>query len=249
MENLKKKTTDYADLLEQLDRTRLPRHIGIIMDGNGRWAKRRGLIRSAGHKAGAENLRNATELCTELGIEALTVYAFSTENWQRPQEEVNYLMKLLVEYLRRELPTMMENRVRLRVIGDRSRLSEKVNAALEDVISSTAANDGTALVLALNYGGRDELVRAVRQIVAQGIAPEAIDEAVLSAHLDTAGLPDPDLIIRPSGELRLSNFLPWQAAYSEFYFSDIMWPDFGKRELVEAILAYQKRDRRFGGVK
>ncbi|MCR4963573.1 MAG: isoprenyl transferase [Firmicutes bacterium] len=243
---------EYGDLLQQLDAERLPQHIAIIMDGNGRWATRRNLPRTMGHKAGAESLRRATEICREIGVKVLTVYAFSTENWQRPQDEVDFLMKLFAEYLRREIKTMNDNQVRLHILGETAPLPPAVQRELAAALSATAHNDRMILNIAVNYGGRREIAFAMRQMaeaVARGdLSPQDIDEAAVDGFLFTAGQPQPDLLIRPAGELRLSNFLLWQAAYSEFYFSDILWPDFGKRDLLTAVLAYQKRQRRFGKI-
>lgn len=243
----------YDDLLAQLDPARLPRHIAVIMDGNGRWAAKRRLPRSAGHRAGAEALRRATELCRELEVSCLTVYAFSTENWSRPTDEVGFLMRLLVEYLKSEVALMNEQDIRLGFLGQRGALPAEARRALDEALAATARNTKMRLNLAINYGGRDELTRAVQGIAADiaagRLAPDAVDAALIGGRLDTAGQPDPDLLIRPSGELRISNFLLWQAAYSELYFCDQLWPDFGKRDLLAAILDYQKRDRRFGGVK
>ena len=249
----KMKPERYDDLLAQLDPTRLPRHIAVIMDGNGRWATRRHLPRSAGHKAGAEALRRATELCRELHIGCLSVYAFSTENWSRPAEEVGFLMRLLVEYLHSERSLLRQQQIRLGFLGRRDGLPAEVLRALDETLAETASYQEMQLNLAVNYGGRDELRRAVQALVAEAAAGRLtaaeVDEAKISAQLDTAGLPDPDLLIRPSGELRISNYLLWQGAYSELYFCDKLWPDFGKRDLLAAILEYQKRDRRFGAVK
>ena len=243
----------YTDLLTQLDKARLPKHIAIIMDGNGRWAAARHLPRSSGHKAGAESLRAATELCREIGIQVLSVYAFSTENWRRPAEEVGFLMGLLIEYLHNEVALMNRQEIRLGFLGDKRGLPNRVREALDAALASTAQNQKMTLNLAINYGGRDELCRAVRTLVqdvqAGQVRLEQIDESLLSAYLDTAGCPDPDLLIRPSGELRTSNFLLYQCAYSEFWFSEKLWPDFGKRDLLQAILDYQRRERRFGKVK
>ena len=242
--------SEYADLLAKIDMERLPRHIGVIMDGNGRWAAARHLPRSAGHKAGAEALRRVTELCREIGIPVLTVYAFSTENWLRPQEEVSFLMRLFVEYLHSEVDLMNRQNIRLGFLGDESGLPPGVRQALDQARRSTAANTRMVLNLAVNYGGRDELVRAVRKIAGlvkeDKLAAEDIDSDTIAGFLDTAGQADPDLLIRPSGELRLSNFLLWQGAYAELYFSNLLWPDFGKRDMLEAIVDYQSRSRRFG---
>ena len=243
---------EYDDLLLQLEPERLPQHVAIIMDGNGRWASRRNLPRTMGHKAGAESLRRAAEICREIGVKVLTVYAFSTENWQRPHEEVDFLMKLFAEYLRREVKTMNDNQIRLHILGETALLPPVVQRELAAALRATADNDKMILNIAVNYGGRQEIALAMRrmaQLVAKGdLSPEDIGERTVDDYLFTAGQPEPDLLIRPSGELRLSNFLLWQAAYSEFYFSDVLWPDFGKRDLLTAILAYQKRQRRFGKI-
>lgn len=235
-----------------IDKTRLPAHIGVIMDGNGRWAKKRGLPRSAGHQAGANNLKKIVEFCNDLGIRYMTVYAFSTENWKRPKQEVDALMDLLLNYLR-DLDKLAGKNVVVRVIGDRSRLSEEINREIDKVQSFTKENTGLTLNIALNYGGRDEIVTSVQSIarrVAEGaLTPEDITAAEIAAGLYTAGQPNPDLIIRPSGEYRLSNFLMWQSAYAELWFSNINWPDFSTADMTAAIVDYQNRDRRFGGVK
>lgn len=238
--------------LHMIDKTRLPAHIGVIMDGNGRWAKKRGLPRSAGHQAGANNLKKIVEFCNDLGIRYMTVYAFSTENWKRPKQEVDALMDLLLNYLR-DLDKLAGKNVVVRVIGDRSRLSEEINREIDKVQSFTKENTGLTLNIALNYGGRDEIVTSVQSIarrVAEGaLTPEDITAAEIAAGLYTAGQPNPDLIIRPSGEYRLSNFLMWQSAYAELWFSNINWPDFSTADMTAAIVDYQNRDRRFGGVK
>jgi undecaprenyl diphosphate synthase len=230
----------------------LPRHIAIIMDGNGRWARRRGLPRVAGHRAAVEAVREVVRACGELGIEVLTLYAFSTENWRRPADEVQALMGLFVDVVRRELDSLVNNGVRVRVIGRRGELPPDVQAAVGEAEERTRHNSGLLLVLALNYGGRQDVVDAVRALareVAEGrLAPGDIDERRIEAHLSTAGIPDPDLVIRPSGEQRLSNFLLWQVAYSEFWVTPVCWPDFGRRELLAAIRDYQRRERRFGGL-
>ncbi len=240
----------YQDLLIQVDQEKLPRHIAIIMDGNGRWASKRHLPRTAGHKAGAEALRRTVEICREIAIPILSVYAFSTENWQRPAEEVRFLMHLFIDYLEKETKLMNEQNIRLGFLGDKQGLPDKVRAALEQAQQATAANQQMLLNIAVNYGGRDELLRAVKAIaydVQDGALDiTAIDEQAFSAYLDTAGEFDPDLMIRPSGEQRISNFLLWQGAYEELYFTDKLWPDFSKRDLLEAIIAYQNRNRRFG---
>ena len=238
------------DLLARLDKKKLPAHIAIIMDGNGRWAARRHLPRSAGHKAGMEALRQAVELCREIGVPVLTVYAFSTENWRRPADEVGFLMRLFIQYLENEVALMNEQGIRLGFLGGKDALPAAVRQALEQAQESTGQNRRMLLNIAVNYGGRDELARAIRSLagcVRNGqLSPDDIDEQAIGAALDTAGAPDPELMIRTSGELRISNFLLWQAAYSELYFSAKLWPDFGKRDLLTAILDFQGRNRRFG---
>ncbi len=236
-----------------LDMKRIPQHIGIIMDGNGRWARRRGLPRTAGHKKGADNLEHIADYCASLGVKALTVYAFSTENWARPQDEVDTLMQLMYDYLLTVEKKFAGRDMRLKISGDRSRFSDKINHAIDHAEEVTASGNGMVLNIALNYGGRDEIVHAAKMVaerVKNGTCcPEEIDETYFAQFLYTADLPEVDLIIRPSGEQRLSNFLLWQAAYAEFWYSDICWPDFKDRNMRQAILAYQRRDRRFGGVK
>ncbi len=239
-----------ARLLQEVDPTRLPRHVGIIMDGNGRWAQKRGLPRSAGHRAGAQNLKTITEFAGEMGIRYITAYAFSTENWKRPKEEVDALMQLLLDYLR-DRDQLAGKKVVIRVIGDRSALSDEINREIDAIEDYTKDRDGMVLYLAINYGGRQEIVRAVNQLcqnVWEGnLKPGDVTEAMLSERMYTDEVPDVDLIIRPSGELRLSNFLLWQSAYSEFWFSDINWPDFTTQNFTQAIIDYQNRNRRFGG--
>lgn len=238
-------------LEKEIDRENLPGHVGVIMDGNGRWAKKRGLPRSAGHRAGAQNLKTISEYAGELGIKYITAYAFSTENWKRPKEEVDALMALLLDYLRDKEQLAGKN-VTIRVIGDRSALSDEINREIDMIEEYTRGRDGMVMYLAINYGGRQEIVNAVRQIasgVARGeLSPDTISEQMISEKIFTPDVPDADLIIRPSGELRLSNFLLWQSAYSEFWFSDINWPDFTTKDFARAILDYQNRNRRFGGV-
>lgn len=233
-----------------IDLNRLPRHIAIIMDGNGRWARKRRQPRLFGHKAGAESVRNIVETCREIGIEFLTLYAFSSENWRRPAQEVSGLMTILKNYLESELPRMQKNDIRLMSIGDRQRLPATVREALERVIEATSGNSKLILNLALSYGSRDELVRAVRAInslcLRGELAPGQISEQTIAEHLDTRGMPDPDLLIRTGGEARLSNFLLWQISYAEIYFTEIMWPDFRKEVFLQAIAGYQARERRFG---
>ena len=228
----------------------IPRHVAIIMDGNGRWAEARGKPRVAGHRAGAESVRAITRACGRLKVDVLTLYSFSTENWGRPEDEVDALMALLEEYLRDEVGELTENRVRLRAIGELDRLPKPVRTALDQVCEYTARHDGLQLVLALSYGGRAEIVHAVREIareVAAGaLSPDAIDEAMVQRHLYTADLPDPDLLIRTSGEMRLSNFLLWQLAYAELYVTDVHWPDFREEHLRAAFEAFGARQRRFG---
>ncbi|TYP54278.1 isoprenyl transferase [Thermosediminibacter litoriperuensis] len=238
--------------LDLVDRKKLPDHIAIIMDGNGRWAQKRGLPRIAGHWAGAENLRNIVEFCSELNIKVLTVYAFSTENWRRPQDEVKSILNLLVYYLKKEVDNLNRNNIKLMMTGEWQELPPRVRAEIEKSIELTSNNTGLILNVALNYGSRREIVRACKdicQMVASGqLNPGDIDEKLFEKHLFTAGLPDPDLLIRPSGELRLSNFLLWQIAYSELWFCDTYWPDFKREDLINAILDYQRRERRFGGL-
>ena len=237
----------------ELEMTRIPKHIGVIMDGNGRWAKRRGLPRSAGHKRGADILENICDYCNSLGVKALTVYAFSTENWSRPEKEIDALMKLLYDYLMMVEEKFRGRNMRLKISGDISRLSEKIQAAIHRAEGVTASGDGMVLNIALNYGGRDEIVRSAKHaaadILAGRLSIDDLDESRFASYLDTADLPEVDLIIRPSGEKRLSNFMLWQAAYAEFWYSDICWPDFREADMKQAILDYQNRDRRFGGVK
>ncbi len=229
-----------------------PRHIAIIMDGNGRWAKERGLPRLKGHERGAESVRAITEECVALGVEFLTLYAFSTENWKRPEEEVAGLWVLLEHFLEMELPTMMKNGVRLRAIGRIHELPESTQAKLAQTIAATAKNPATTLILALNYSSRTELADAARALATEAAAgtldPTTITSDTLSARLYTAEYPDPELMIRTSGELRLSNFLLWQLSYAEFFITPKLWPDFGKAELREAVAEFHRRDRRFGGL-
>ena len=236
--------------LDKIDPKALPQHVGIIMDGNGRWAAERHMPRIHGHRSAVKAVRASVETAAELGLNVLTLFAFSTENWQRPNKEVSALMELFYEFLEKELHTMLENNVRFQLIGDRDKLPDFLQDRLSNALNSTSENTGLLLNLALNYGGRDEISRAVRKIsesVKKGeLQPENIDEALISANTYTAGLPDPDLIIRTSGELRLSNFLIWQAAYAEFYFTEVLWPDFNKEDLHKALLEYQNRKRRMG---
>lgn len=237
----------------KLDMEKIPEHIGIIMDGNGRWAKAKGYPRTVGHKAGVETIRRILKEAQRLGVKYITLYAFSTENWKRPKEEVGALMKLLVQYFRLELNELHENGVVVNTIGDISKLPKECIEEIKKAKEKTKNNTGIVMNLALNYGGRDEIVRAVKLLskdVAEGkISAEEIDEKSIENYLYTAGMPDPDMIIRPSGEQRLSNFLLWQCAYSEFWYSDINWPDFTEQDLRRAIFDFQNRDRRFGGIK
>lgn len=235
-----------------LDRSRIPRHISCIMDGNGRWATSRGLSRGEGHKAGIVSLREIITACVRLGVEVMSAYAFSTENWKRPAAEVNLLMHLFAQTFVNELPLLKRENVRVVFLGDISALPKRTREVFEYGLNETAGHTGMVLALAVNYGARAELARAARLLaedVASGrISPDEIDESAVAAKLYTAGLPDPELIIRTSGELRLSNYLLWQAAYSEFYITSTYWPDFDRWGLIDAILTYQGRDRRFGGI-
>jgi len=230
----------------------IPTHIAIIMDGNGRWAKGRGLPRRQGHRAGADSVEACLETCGEIGVRYLTLYAFSSENWKRPPEEVTALMGLLAHFLREKEATLMKNNIRLQVIGEWERLPESNRRALRETVEKTHDNDGLTLVVALSYGSREEIIGATRRLmekaVAGEIAPEEVNEAVFAEHLDTAGMPDPDLLIRTSGEYRISNFLLWQISYSEIYITRVFWPDFRKEHLLEAVGEYQGRQRRFGGI-
>ncbi len=229
----------------------VPQHIAIIMDGNGRWAKKRGLPRTAGHSAGAEAFRRIANYCRTIGVKYLTVYAFSTENWKRSESEVSGIMGLLASYLKEALRDMEKNHVRFCFFGDLSRLSPKLRKLCRDAMERSSEYHEVQVNFCLNYGGRDEIIRAIRSYakdVAQGKRDaEALDEAVFSEYLDSAGVPDPELVIRPSGEMRLSNFLPWQTVYSEFVFMDVLWPDFGPDDLDAAIAEFRRRNRRFGG--
>lgn len=239
-----------TDLLQQIDLDRLPRHIAIIMDGNGRWANSRRLPRIAGHRAGMRAVRQAVEACARLGVPYLTLYAFSVENWKRPLTEIKLLMRLLREYLKKEIDELNRQNIRLAVIGRIQELPKAVLHDLENALDRTRQNTGVRLVLALNYGARAELVDAVRELLARAKENGSItvDEATVSAHLYTRDLPDPDLLIRTSGELRLSNFLLWQVAYAELWVTETMWPDFQQKDLFQAIIDFQKRERRYGGL-
>ena len=245
-------TADDAALLEAIRQQPLPRHVAVIMDGNGRWAGLRGLPRVAGHREGVRAARQTVRTAGRLGIGYLTLYAFSSENWARPAAEVSFLMRLLESSVEEQLPGLIDNNVRLRTLGELTTLDDGVRRSVERAARATEGNTGLTLQIALNYGGRRELVRAVRTLaggVARGtLAPDAIDEASIAAALDTAGVPDPDLLIRTSGEYRLSNFLLWQVAYTELLVLPVLWPDFFPRDLYSAVAEYQRRTRRFGGL-
>jgi undecaprenyl diphosphate synthase len=239
---------DEQRLVSQLDLDRLPRHIAVIMDGNGRWARERNLPRVAGHRAGIDAVREIVEVCARLEVEVLTLYAFSQENWKRPRAEVSTLMSLLKEYVRRELATLVDNGIRLKVIGRMDDLPAGARQELQRALDRTRDNEGLQFNIALSYGGRTEIVDACREIVREGHAPEQIDAALFAAHLYTGGQPDPDLLIRTSGELRVSNFLLWQIAYAEMWVTETRWPDFRRLHLFQALLDYQRRERRYGGL-
>jgi undecaprenyl diphosphate synthase len=232
--------------LEKLGK--IPRHVAIIMDGNGRWAQQKGLPRVSGHRAGTENLREVIEAAVEFGIKYLTIFAFSTENWTRPAEEVQGLMKIFRNMLDRELKNLHENGVQLRHLGCLERIDDILKKKVKEAIQLTKDNDTLILNIAFNYGGRDDILRAVKQCIEEGIDVHSLNDEVFSKYLYTAGSPDPDLIIRTSGEFRLSNFLIWQGAYSEWYFTPTFWPDFGKEDLYQALSAFNERERRYGGV-
>ena len=228
---------------------RIPRHVGIIMDGNGRWAEIRGLPRIEGHRRGAERSKEIIEVSVELGLKALTLYAFSLENWKRPSSEIATLMKLLEFYLKKELAELIKNNVAFKTIGETWRLPEHIQKIIHEAEERTASNNGMTLITALSYSGRNEILRAVKKILKEHINPNNLTEDSFNAYLDTAGLPTPDLIIRTSGEMRMSNFLLWQGAYSELYFTETLWPDFTKDEFLLAIQDYQRRERRFGAIQ
>lgn len=238
---------------QELTNVVIPKHVALILDGNGRWAKKRGLPRTAGHKQGCVTVEKTVEDAARLGIEYLTVYGFSTENWKRSAEEVGALMQLFRYYLKRLLKIAKANNVRVKMIGDRSRFDTDIIVGINRLEEETRDNTGMTFVIAVNYGSRDEITRAVKQMIkeaeAGALKAEDVNEAAFASYLDTAGMPDPDLLIRTSGEIRLSNYLLWQLAYSEIYITDCLWPDFNKEELVKAILQYNKRERRFGGAK
>lgn len=237
-------------LKEQLDLQQLPQHLAIIMDGNGRWAKKRGFLRTIGHENGTKTVKRTITKCVELGIKYLTLYAFSTENWNRPKLEVDMLMELLVRSLKKELPTFIENGIALNVIGDLELLPKKAKESLKDVIEKTKENSQMTLTLALSYGSRQELIQAIKEIAIKVknnlISEDNIDELIINEHLYTHNMPDVDLLIRTSGEQRISNFMLWQIAYAELYFTEVLWPDFSEDDLYQALLSYQNRERRFG---
>ena len=238
------------NLLDTIDTTNLPGHLAIIMDGNGRWAKQQGFLRAFGHENGTKSVKIIIETCAKLGIKNLTLYAFSSENWNRPKLEVDTLMKILIKSLKKELVTLQKNQIKLNAIGNLSKMPEKAQIELLDVIEKTKDNTHMTLTLALSYGSREELVNAVKSISDKVknniISIDAIDDSIINEHLYTQNLPDVDLLIRTSGEHRISNFLLWQIAYAELYFTDVLWPDFKEQNLYEAIISYQKRERRFG---
>jgi len=231
---------------EKINPNNLPLHIAITMDGNGRWAKTKGKFRVFGHKNGVKAVRDTVEGAAEIGIKYLTLYAFSTENWSRPKKEVDALMSLLVSTIHKETKTLMDNNIRLESIGNRSELPERCQRELQEAIDKTKNNDGTTLILALSYSSRSEIINAVKQIVTEKVSSEDINEELFSQYLSTKGVPNPELLIRTSGEQRISNFLLWQIAYSELYFTDVLWPDFRREDLFEAIYKYQNRERSFG---
>ena len=244
-------TAEEAFLLEKLNLSRLPRHVAVIMDGNGRWAKRRHLPRIAGHRKGTETARTTIESCARLEVEALTLYAFSVENWRRPKTEIDFLMQLLREYIRQEMPLIQRNNIRMRFLGRADELPQEVQRDTREAMAATAGNTGMVLSIALNYGGRAEILDAANALLAERRASGCADklvEADLERHLYTEGLPDPDLLIRTSGEMRISNFLLWQIAYAEIFVTETLWPDFNRARLLESFVEFQKRDRRYGGI-
>lgn len=245
-------SSEEALLLEKLDLARLPRHVAVIMDGNGRWAQKRHLPRIAGHRSGTKTARTTIETCARLKIETLTLYAFSVENWRRPKTEIDFLMQLLREYLRKEMPLIQKNDIRMRFLGRTEELPEGVQRDVREATEKTAGNKGMVLCVALNYGGRAEIVDAMNAILTErnGHGNHApVTEAQLSRHLYTEGLPDPDLLIRTSGEMRISNFLLWQIAYAEIFVTETLWPDFNRARLLESFVEFQKRERRYGGIR
>lgn len=240
------------DLKSQIDLTKLPAHVAVIMDGNGRWAKKQGKNRIFGHRNGVKAVRETSEACAELGVKNLTLYAFSTENWNRPREEVNALMELLIRTIKSEVKTLMKNDIRLMMIGDMSQLPERSQKRLQEAMDTTRNNSRMNMILALSYSSRWEITQAVQRIAEQvklgTIQPEAISADLISNNLATIGIPDPELMIRTSGEQRISNFLLWQLAYAELYFTDVLWPEFRKEDLYKALISYQQRERRFGKI-
>jgi undecaprenyl diphosphate synthase len=245
-------TAEEACLLDKLDLARLPRHLAVIMDGNGRWAQQRHLPRVAGHRSGTKTARSTIETCARLKIEALTLYAFSAENWKRPKTEIDFLMALLREYLRKEMPLLQKNEIRMKFLGRLSELPKGVQEDVYNAMAQTARNKGMVLCVALNYGGRAEIVDALNAIMAERNGHGghgAITEETIARHVYTSELPDPDLLIRTSGEMRVSNFLLWQIAYAEIFVTDTLWPDFNRARLLEALVEYQKRERRYGGIR
>ena len=252
LESLGPVTAEEAQLLERLDLSRLPRHVAVIMDGNGRWAQKRHLPRIAGHRSGTQSARTTIETCARLKIEALTLYAFSVENWRRPKTEIDFLMQLLREYLKKEMPLLQKNEIRMRFLGRIDELAPAVQRDVREAMEKTAGNKGMVLCVAVNYGGRAEIVDAMNAILGErqgnGASPR-ITEEQLARHLYTEGLPDPDLLIRTSGEMRVSNFLLWQIAYAEIFVTDTLWPDFNRARLLEALVEFQKRERRYGGIR
>ena len=252
LESLGPVTSEEAQLLEKLDLTRLPRHVAVIMDGNGRWAQKRHLPRIAGHRSGTQSARTTIETCARLKIEALTLYAFSVENWRRPKTEIDFLMQLLREYLKKEMPLLQKNEIRMRFLGRIDELAPAVQKDVREAMEKTAGNKGMVLCVALNYGGRAEIVDAMNAILNdrnRSGASSQITEEQLASHLYTEGLPDPDLLIRTSGEMRVSNFLLWQIAYAEIFVTETLWPDFNRARLLEALVEFQKRERRYGGIR
>jgi len=244
-------TPEEAGLLKKLDRARLPRHVAVIMDGNGRWAQKRHLPRVAGHRAGTQSARTTIETCARLKVEALTLYAFSVENWRRPKAEIEFLMQLLRDYLRKEMPLLQKNNIRMRFLGRPEELPAAVQKDTREAMEETSRNTGMVLSIALNYGGRAEIVDAMNAILAErngNAGAQPVTEELLAQHLYTAELPDPDLLIRTSGEMRVSNFLLWQIAYAEIFVTETLWPDFNRARLLEALLDFQKRERRYGGI-
>jgi undecaprenyl diphosphate synthase len=244
-------TAEEAEILTRLDLARLPRHVAVIMDGNGRWAQKRHLPRAAGHRSGTQSARTTIETCARLKIEALSLYAFSVENWRRPKTEIDFLMQLLREYLRREMPLIQRNNIRMRFLGRAHELPPMVQQDMREAEEKTSKNSGMVLCLALNYGGRAELVDAANAILHKRVeagSTKPVTEEELSEQLYTAGLPDPDLLIRSSGEMRVSNFLLWQIAYAEIFVTETLWPDFNRARLLEAFVEFQKRERRYGGI-